>query len=67
MKVLLDKVNQVLTRKYDKLVIFNQLAGGHDLEARLFFAERGNKQQRGSSDSRATTDSHCDTKGVAMR
>ena len=32
-----------------------------------FFAERGNKQQRGSSDSRATTDSHCDTKGVAMR
>ena len=50
--------NALLTRRSH-----NQLGGGHDLEARLFFAERGNMQQRGSSDSRATTDSHCDTQG----
>ena len=45
--------------------VLGRLVGvlGRDLEARLFFAEWENMQRRGSSDSRATADSHCDTQG----
>jgi len=50
--------NALLTRR-----LYNLLGAGHDLEARLFFAEWENMQRRGSSDSRATADSHCDTQG----
>jgi len=43
--------------------LHNLLGAGHDLEARLSFAERENMQHLGSSDSRATADSHGDTQG----